>query len=316
MTRIAALHLVFILPGIAPAQSRSDSEAFFESKIRPTLAGTCFRCHGGPGQGQPKVRGGLRVDSRAALLKGGESGPAIVPGEPGKSLLLNALRHTGKIKMPPDMKLPQHAIADFATWIKEGAPWPKTVKVDFGSGKKHWAFQPLQKPAVPADPSGWSANPIDRFIAAKWKPLGLKPVPQADKHTLLRRVTFDLIGLPPSPEETAAFVADTSADAFVKVVDRLLASPHYGERWGRHWMDVARYADTAGDNADYPIPEIHRYRDYIIDAFNSDKPFDQFVLEQVAGDILARQGPPSACWPRVSWPYRAATPPRPTSSCT
>ena len=294
MTRFAALNLVLILPGLALAQTRPEAEAFFEAKIRPVLAGTCFRCHGGD-----KVSGGLRMDSRAALLKGGDSGLAIVPGEPAKSLLLEALRHTGDIKMPPDKKLPQHTVADFGTWIKNGAPWPKSVTVDFDSSTKHWAFQPLKNPTVPDDPTGWSDNPIDRFIAARWKPLGLKPVRQADKQTLLRRVTFDLIGLPPTPEETAAFLADSSADAFTKVVERLLASPHYGERWGRHWMDVARYADTAGDNADYPIPEIYRYRDYIIDAFNSDKPFDQFVQEQLAGDILAREGPPQEYAQRV-----------------
>jgi cytochrome c553 len=294
MTRLLTLGIVFALPAIGMAQSRPDQEAFFEAKIRPILAGTCFRCHGGD-----KVSGGLRVDSRAALLKGGESGPAIVPGDPGKSLIVKALRHQGDIKMPPKKKLPLHTVAAFSTWIKDGAYWPKTVKVDFGSDKKHWAFQPLKKRSVPEDPSGWSDNPIDRFISAKWQPLSLKPVRLADKQTLLRRVTFDLIGLPPTPEESATFLADSSPHAFAKVVERLLASPHYGERWGRHWMDVARYADTAGDNADYPIPEIYRYRDYIIDAFNNDKPFDQFVEEQLAGDILARQGPPEKYAERV-----------------
>ena len=162
MTRFAALNLVLILPGLALAQTRPEAEAFFEAKIRPVLAGTCFRCHGGD-----KVSGGLRMDSRAALLKGGDSGLAIVPGEPAKSLLLEALRHTGDIKMPPDKKLPQHTVADFGTWIKNGAPWPKSVTVDFDSSTKHWAFQPLKNPTVPDDPTGWSDNPIDRFIAAR-----------------------------------------------------------------------------------------------------------------------------------------------------
>lgn len=290
-TSLLPTALLLAFPQLATAQTRSEQEAFFEAKIRPVLAGTCFRCHGGPGQGEPKIRGGLKVDSRAALLKGGESGPAIVPGDPGKSRLLDALRYTGDVKMPPTKKLPQHTIDDFTTWIKSGAQWPKSVTIDIDSGDKHWAFQPVKKPKVPDDPSGWSSNPVDHFIAAKWKAIGLKPVRLADRQSLLRRVTFDLIGLPPTPEETRAFLVDKSVDAFAKVVDRLLASPHYGERWGRHWMDVARYADTAGDNADYPIPEIYRYRDYIIDAFNSDMPFDQFVQEQLAGDILARQGP-------------------------
>jgi hypothetical protein len=158
-------------------------------------------------------------------------------------------------------------------------------------GQSHWAFQPLKNVAVPPDPSGWSDNPVDRFIAARWHEQHLLPAPAADRRTLLRRVTFDLIGLPPTPEETKAFLADNSPTAFARVVDRLLASPHYGERWGRHWMDVARYADTAGDNADYPIPEVRLYRDYIIDSFNRDKPYDQFVREQLAGDLLAKKAP-------------------------
>jgi hypothetical protein len=261
-----------------------DVETIFEVKVRPVLVETCLPCHGGK-----KVSNGLRVDSREALLKGGENGPALVPGDPDKSLLIQAIRHTHPdIKMPPDKKLPEAVVADFTVWVKRGAIWPQARRLQ---AKKHWAFEPVKAVDAPADPSGRSEHPIDRFIHAKLEAAGLRPVALADKRVLIRRTTFDLIGLPPTPDEVNAFLADSSSDAFVKVVDRLLASPHYGERWGRHWMDVARYADTAGDNADYPIPEVRLYRDYIIDSFNADKPYDQFVREQLAGDILAKQGP-------------------------
>jgi hypothetical protein len=281
--------VILVLPTLIRAD---DAETFFETKIRPVLAESCLKCHGGK-----KVSRGLRVDSREALLKGGETGPAIVVGDPDKSLLIQAIRRTHpELKMPPDNKLPDAVVADFATWVKNSATWPKTRVLQTS---KHWAFEPVKKPKPPHDPNGWSDHPIDLFISAKHRAQGMKPVPTADKGVLLRRVTFDLIGLPPTPEEVDAFVEDESPDAWNKVIERLLGSPHYGERWGRHWMDVARYADTAGDNADYPIPEIHRYRDYIIDAFNADKPYDQFVREQIAGDILAKQGPPDKYAERV-----------------
>ncbi|MBI3407384.1 MAG: PSD1 domain-containing protein [Planctomycetes bacterium] len=275
-------------------QSADAGEALFEAKIRPVLIDACFKCHGGE-----KISNGLKVDSRASLLKGGEHGPAIVPGEPHKSLLLRALRYEhDKIHMPPGKKLPDHLIDDFAAWIRQGAPWPEKLVLS-AQPNKHWAFQPVRMQIPPVDPTGWAKEPIDRFLRARWNEKGLTPVGAADRATLLRRATFDLIGLPPTPEETAAFLKDDSPNAFAKVVDRLLVSPHYGERWGRHWMDVVRYADTAGDNADYPIPEIHRYRDYIIDAFKADKPFDQFVQEQLAGDIRAKDGPPEKSVERI-----------------
>jgi hypothetical protein len=265
---------------------RPDAEAFFENKIRPVLTGTCFRCHGGK-----KVRGGLRVDSRAALVRGGDRGPAFVPGDPERSLLVQAVRYAHPdIKMPPDKRLPDAVAANLAAWVKQGAPWPTHAARAFGS-KPHWAFVPVKKVDPPFDPTGWSDTPVDRFMAAKWRALRLHPAPLADRRTLLRRLSFDLIGLPPSPQEMQAFLADDSPTAYAKVVDRLLASQQYGERWGRHWLDVARYADTAGDNADYPVPEARLYRDYVIDSFNADKPYDQFVREQLAGDILALQGP-------------------------
>jgi hypothetical protein len=268
--------------------SRPDDEAFFEARIRPVLADICFKCHGGA-----KTSHGLRVDSREALLAGGESGAAVKPGDPDGSLMLQAMRHAHvELKMPPGKKLPEHVLQDFNTWIKGGAVWPRTAGSKGFAAEKHWAFQPVKAFAPPEDPTGWAQHPIDRFVAGKLRVLGLSPVGPAERRALLRRMTFDLIGLPPAPEEIEAFVHDDAPDACARLVDRLLASPQYGERWGRHWMDVVRYADTAGDNADYPIPEIYRYRDWIIDAFNADMPYDQFVQEQLAGDLLARQASP------------------------
>jgi hypothetical protein len=271
------------------ARAQTAPETFFETRIRPVLAGTCFKCHGGS-----KTSGRLRVDSRAALLRGGKHGPAVVPGDPDHSLLVRALRHAegADVRMPPGKKLPDGTVADFARWVKLGAAWPTTRPTadPFAAGK-HWAFRPVRKPEPPGDPTGWSANAVDRFLAAGLREHGLRPVPDADRRTLLRRVTFDLTGLPPTPEEIQAFLRDGSPDAYARVVERLLASPAYGERWGRHWLDVVRYADTAGDNADYPVPEAALYRDYVIDSFNADRPYDQFLREQLAGDILARRGP-------------------------
>jgi hypothetical protein len=282
--------LLVLLASAAPAQSDSEKETFFETKIRPVLAGQCFKCHGGE-----KVSGGLRVDSRDALLKGGDRGSAIVPGKPDRGVLLQALRHQAgaDLQMPPKQKLPAAVVEDFVTWVRAGAAWPAGAgRPDAFVTKKHWAFQPVKAVATPPDPDGWSDNPIDRFIAQKRRAAGLRPVAPAGRRALLRRVTFDLIGLPPTPGQTREFLADASPDAYQKVVERLLASPHYGERWGRFWMDLVRYADTAGDNADYPVPEARLYRDYIIDSFNADKPYDEFVREQLAGDLLAHQEPP------------------------
>jgi hypothetical protein len=299
MTRLSAsLLATLLLAAPAAAQSRQpDPDTFFELNVRPVLAGRCLKCHGGE-----KVNGGLRVDSRAALLKGGRSGPAVVPGDPEKSLLLKAVRHTdADLQMPPREKLAAAVVADLAAWVKQGAVWPaaKSAGASPFASEKHWAFRPVKKGEPPSDPSGWAQHPLDRFVAARLRQQGLRPVGAADRRVLLRRLTFDLIGLPPTPQEVEDFLADRSPDALEKVVDRLLASPHYGERWGRHWLDVARYADTAGDNADYPIPEARLYRDYVIDAFNADKPYDRFVREQLAGDILARRGPPERHAERV-----------------
>ena len=298
-----------------------EREAFFEARIRPVLATTCVKCHGAA-----KAENGLRVDRRESLLKGGDSGPAIVPGDPDKSVLIRALRYVDDPKMPPAKRLPETVVADFERWVRDGATWPAQsakdlVKTDGRGGRQsHWAFQPVRKVDPPPDPSGWSANAIDGFIRAKQTALGLKPGAAASRRTLLRRAYFDLIGLPPTPKQVDAFLADKSPEAFSNVVETLLASPQYGERWGRYWMDVVRYADTAGDNADYPVPEARLYRDYIIDSFNNDKPYDEFVQEQIAGDILASRGPrrsiPSESWRPVFSPFRGVTRPRLTNCGT
>jgi hypothetical protein len=264
------------------------SEGFFELKVRPVLAGSCVKCHGAK-----KTSGGLRLDSREAMLSGGDSGPALVPGDAEGSLLIQAVRHgDDSLKMPPTKPLPRAAQDDLAAWIAAGAPWPKAAAAARTiEGQAHLAFEPLRTDAPPADSRGWASQPIDRFIAAGHEAKGLHPVARADRRALIRRAAFDLTGLPPEPDRVEAFVADDRPDAYARLIDELLASPRYGERWGRYWLDLARYADTAGDNSDYPIREAYLYRDYVIDAFNADLPYDRFLHEQLAGDILAATGP-------------------------
>ena len=263
------------------ADAKTD---FFESKIRPVLATHCFECHG------HKDKGGLKLDSREAILQGGDSGPAIVPGKPEKSLLMTAVQHADPdLEMPPKKKLPPEAIADLSQWIRAGAVWPEGKALGFATGeitdeqRKHWAYQPLKGNAAQTPTE---ENFIDAHVRGRLKGQGLQSVDLADRRTLIRRVTFNLTGLPPTPMEVEAFLKDQKADAWHRVVERLLASPRYGERWGRHWLDLVRYADTAGDAGDYPIPEAYKYRNYVIDAFNKDKPYNQFVREQIAGDQL------------------------------
>ena len=267
---------------------------FFESRVRPVLAKNCYKCHS---QQSEKVKGGLLLDTKDGVLKGGENGPVVVPGDPEKSALIKAIRYTDPdLQMPPkDKKLSDTEIADLVAWVKMGAPDPRVAaagtKGGSDAGKKHWAWQPLKKPSVPeVKDSTWARTPVDSFILAKLEEKDLKPNPPADKPTLIRRATFDLIGLPPTPEEVADFVKDDSTDAFAKVVDRLLASPHYGERWGRHWLDVARYSDTKGQvrrqREDESYPFAWSYRDYVIRSFNEDKPYNVFVIEQLAADKL------------------------------
>lgn len=275
----------------APPKDAAAVE-FFEKKIRPLLADNCFNCH----STNTNSRGGLRVDDRNGLLAGGDHGAAIVPGDPEKSLLIKAVRQTDKLKMPPMKQLSEQQIADLTKWIQDGAAWPK-VEFTLPMGdphpeyerlrKEHWAWQPLRDVRVPAvRASDWARDDIDRFIQASLEAKGLSPVSNADKVTLIRRVTFDLTGLPPTLDEIAAFQQDDSATAFATVVDRLLASAAFGERWGRHWLDVARYGESTGSARNLPYPHAWRYRNYVIDAFNNDKPYDQFLREQIAGDLL------------------------------
>ncbi|MGH9937168.1 MAG: DUF1549 domain-containing protein, partial [Blastocatellia bacterium] len=285
-----------------PQEPSREGLEFFEKKIRPALAENCYACHS---EKSKKPQGGLLLDSIEAMLKGGASGqPAIVPGDPEKSLLIKAIRHTdAKLQMPMGGKLPDQMIKDFEAWVKMGAPAPRGASTvasnqpayNFDEAKKFWSFQPVKDHQPPkVKNKAWVKSPIDRFILAKLEEKGLKPVADANKRALIRRATFDLTGLPPTPEEVEVFLKDTSPNAFEKVVDRLLSSQAYGEKWGRHWLDVVRYADTAGDNSDYPAPAAYRYRNYVIESFNKDKPYDQFIREQITGDILAKRSDPRA----------------------
>lgn len=269
----------------------SDEElAFFEKRIRPLLAGKCYECHSAESK---ELEGGLLVDSRATIRRGGTSGPAVLPGDVERSLLIDAVRYQNSdMQMPPDEKLSEAEIADLERWVAMGAPDPRSTaskhigkQIDVETAQQFWSLQPIADPPVPQLNSTWPTNDIDRFILAKLNEKNFVPAADADKRTLIRRATYDLIGLPPTIAEVDAFLADESDGAFARVVDRLLASPRYGERWGRHWLDVVRYADTAGDNSDYPIPQMHRYRDWVIAAFNRDQPYDDFVRDQLAGDL-------------------------------
>lgn len=290
MLRAALLALAF---AVAPARAdepkpTAEQVEFFENKVRPVLVKHCYECHSADAK---KLKGELRLDTRAGVRTGGSSGPALVPGKPAESLLIKSVKHAAGVEaMPPKEKLSAEAIADLEAWVKMGAPDPRTGdsgtrKIDIEKGRQFWSFKPVVRPDVPRTKFE-TANAIDAFVRSKLEANNLSPSPRADKRALIRRVTFDLIGLPPTPEEIDAFVKDDSPKAFEKVVDRLLASPHYGERWGRHWMDVIRYADTAGDNSDYPIPQNYLFRNWIIDAFNRDLPFNDFVRHQLAGDLL------------------------------
>ncbi|MFO0907334.1 MAG: DUF1549 domain-containing protein [Isosphaeraceae bacterium] len=282
----AGLALAFGPTGRAEADGPID-EAFFETRVRPILAGTCFRCHGGQ-----KVGGGLRVDGREALLRGGESGAAVELDQADESLLLQAVRRVeGAPAMPPDAPLPPREVEALTAWVRAGAPWPRAT-ARFESAR-HWAFQPIRSSAPPrvADPS-WLRTSVDPFIRARQEAARVSPAPEADRRTLIRRLTYDLTGLPPTPDEVAAFERDSSPHAYEALVDRLLASPRYGEHWGRHWLDVVRYADTAGENSDHPLPHAWRYRNWVIQAFNRRLPFDQFLQEQLAGDLLGDDASP------------------------
>jgi hypothetical protein len=292
-----ALAIIVVLQsaarGVPPTQgtvSPADIE-FFEKQVRPLLAANCFECHG-----EKKQEAGLRLDARQPAMRGGDEGPVIKAGNPDESKLVAAIRYTGDIQMPPDGKLPPQQIEILTSWIKRGAPWPDhgLISGDVHSeeqAKNHWAFQPVREPPLPTvKNSDLIRTPVDAFILARLEAAGIVPGKTANRRTLIRRVTLDLTGLPPTPAEVEEFVNDSSPDAFEKVVDRLLASPRYGERWGRHWLDYARYSDTKGyvfqEDRNYRFAYV--YRDWVIRALNEDLPYDQFLIQQIAADRLPR----------------------------
>ena len=277
---------------IAYGQASPDGDEFFEKKIRPVLASKCYACHG-----DKLASSGLRLDFKGGWERGGNRGTAIIPGDPDGSLLIKAISYRDpQLKMPPGGRLSEAEMADLSEWVRTGATDPRAAppskppgpsEIDFTEARKFWAFQPIRRYTPPTVKNrSWARSPIDAFLCAKLEANGLTPASQADKPTWLRRVTFDLTGLPPAPEEIAAFLADRSPRAYETVVDRLLASPHYGERWARHWLDLVRFAETSGHEFDFEKQEAWRYRDYVIRAFNQDLPYDQFVKEQIAGDLL------------------------------
>ncbi|MCW1915647.1 DUF1553 domain-containing protein [Luteolibacter sp. GHJ8] len=284
-------------------ESNSEGVEFFRTEVKPILEQNCFKCHGGTDEkGHPKVKSGLQLLSRKGLMKGGAHGAAINESEPAKSLLLEVISYQNEdLQMPPRGKLAEEEIAKITKWLEMGAPWtPEDAELmvevhDPLAGvtevnektKAHWSYKPMERPPVPqvAD-AAWNANPVDAFLRAKIDEKGLQPVGEASKPALLRRLSYDLTGLPPSLEDIKAFEADTSPDAWSKQVDRLLASPQYGEKWARHWLDLVRYAESNGFERDNEKPFVWRYRDYVIRSFNQDKPYDRFVMEQIAGDEL------------------------------
>jgi hypothetical protein len=284
-----------------PGKADAAREQFFEQNVRPLLAENCYSCHG-----DKKQKGGLRLDSIEAVLKGGDSGPAIIPGKPDESLLVEAINYGG-LEMPPTGKLAAEKVSILTRWVSLGAPWPSRDRAPHATSvtgklsattvraanRELWSLKPIRRPSIPspvaaesASARDWSSNPIDRFIVKALIDHGLTPASEAEKTTLLRRVTFDLTGLPPTPEEFESFIVDDSPDAYERLVDRLLASPRYGQRWGRRWLDLVRYAESDGFRQDAFRSNAWRYRDYVVNAFNADKPYDRFVAEQLAGDEL------------------------------
>src|SRR5262245_37510466 len=298
---LAALAALAVGGAEPAAKFPAEDVAFFEKQVRPILTAHCLKCHGGG----EKVRGGLRLTARESVLEGGDQGPAVDLAKPAESLLLKAVHYQDGLQMPPGGKLPQKEIDTLTTWVKKGLPWSAGAAVakkghdDKPKGgavteeaRRYWAYQPIHRPAVPAvKDKAWVSNPIDAFVLAKLEEKGLTPAAPADRVALVRRATYDLTGLPPTPDEVDAFVNDKASDAYEKLIDRLLASPHYGEKWGRHWLDLVRFAETNGYERDGPKPFAWRFRDYVIGSFNADKPFDRFVKEQLAGDELAPDDP-------------------------
>ena len=281
----------------AGAEDTAEGLAFFEKKIRPVLVNNCYECHSAKAK---KLKADLYLDRKAGWTQGGESGQVVIPGKPAESRLLTAIRYKDNdLRMPPNKKLPKQVVSDFMKWVAMGAPDPRDAPMEavaessgpkaknLEEGRKFWAFLSLDSPQTPdVTYEKWVKDDLDRFVLAKLEQSNLKPAPLADESTLLRRLYFDLTGLPPDVGQIEAFQADDSPDAYAKVVDELLASPRFGEHWGRHWLDVARYADTTGGGRNNPFTNAHRFREYVIESYNEDKPFDQFAKEQIAGDLL------------------------------
>ncbi|SIO45026.1 Concanavalin A-like lectin/glucanases superfamily protein [Singulisphaera sp. GP187] len=304
---VALLVALPLALGGTDGNAAEEQARFFEREVRPILVENCFKCHGAK-----KQSGGLRLDSLAAVLAGGDSGPAVVPGKPDQSLMIEAV-HYESLEMPPSGRLSDRQVAVLVSWVKAGAFWPDSPAERLASSASQtaeknpkpgrvgafsdedrawWSFQPVRDPQVREDPNDhWSRNPIDRFVWRSLRDAGLSPAPEADRATLIRRATFDVIGLPPTPAEISAFLSDKAPDAYERVVDRLLASRHYGERWARHWLDLVRYADSDGYRLDHYRPNVWLYRDYVVRSLNADKPYDRFVREQVAGDELYPDDP-------------------------
>ena len=294
LTLLCSLFLV--IPAFAAEdETRRALDKFFENEVRPILSNRCFECHG-----EKKQKGGLRADHIGYLKTGGDTGPALVPGKPEESPLIEAIRYKkSDFQMPPKEKLPDAEVAILEKWIQLGAPWPEAV----GGGvvvieggfteeqRKFWCFQPLANPKPPQLSGNWARTEIDRFIAQKHAELQLTPAPEADAREFVRRATMDLHGLPPTTEQLASFLSDSSPQARARFIDGLLASPHYGERWGQHWLDLVRYAESDGYNADEFRPAVWPYRDWVIKSLNEDKPYNQFVREQLAGDEIAPENP-------------------------
>ena len=292
MRRLAVICSLMSFAGGPTNVSADDNRDFFEVRIRPLLIKHCLACHG-----PKKQESGLRLDSRSGWTQGGDRGTSIVPGKVQDSLLIKAISHSDpSLKMPPAGKLSTTEISALTTWIQRGAYDPRQLatantspkRMSLEQARDFWSFQPIASPVVPkVEHTTWVQTPVDAFIRARLQQRGLSPVMEADKRTLIRRATFDLTGLPPTSDDIEAYLKDDTPHALGTVVERLLNSPAYGERWGRHWLDVARYADTAGDGADYPVREAYKYRDWVIGALNGDLPYDRFVIEQLAGDEIA-----------------------------
>jgi mono/diheme cytochrome c family protein len=284
LTAVVAVVLSTAIPALAADPPSAEQTEFFEKHVRPLLVEQCVSCHG-----PKKQRAGLRLDTAEGLKKGADEGPVVVAGEPDKSSLIQAVRRKGEYPMPPDKPMSAEQVAVLEAWVKGGAVFPAgTTKAVAADWKTHWAFQPPKEPTIPANPDRKVGGAIDSFIAIKLAEQKLTPTARADKRTLARRAYFDLIGLPPTADELDAFEKDADPKAWDKLIDKLLASPHYGERWGRHWLDVARYADSKGYvfTEDRNYPYAYTYRDYVIRSFNDDKPYDHFVIEQLAADKL------------------------------